>query len=71
MRKLRHRRSERETVTAMANETCICACLCSDFVCSCQPIPTHAIAGLQSSSGKTLEGIRENGKETCAGTNLY
>jgi len=61
MRKLRHRRSERETVTAMANETCICACLCSDFVCSCQPIPTHAIAGLQTSSGLTNTNISRSG----------
>lgn len=60
MRKLRHRRSERETVTAMAKATCICVCTCSDFVCSCQPIPTHAIAGLQTSSGFTNTNISKD-----------
>ena len=59
MRKLRHRRSERETVPAMAKAMCICGCNCSDAVCSCQPIPTHAIAGLQTSSGNTSTNISE------------
>lgn len=58
MRKLRHRKSERETVIAMASVTGTCACPCRNAVCSCQPIPTHAIAGLQTSSGLTNVNIQ-------------
>ena len=67
MRKLRHRRSERETVTAMSRAVCVCGCSCSDAVCSCQPIPTHAILGLQSSSKKTKADISQTGGNYSSG----
>lgn len=61
--------SERETVLAMSvRGKCGCTCGCNG-VCSCDPIPTHAIGGTQSSSGRDSVSTNSSGESTSDGSN--